>query len=188
MVLFAVSLALGLSARAADAKAPAGVQQQIASLEAEIVAKAEQIAELSTLGDKRQVAIFQLARFKAVYGDRVPTNVPANYWTSSLVTNYCIDAEDELTFLAKKLADESDAMLRRLTADATADERAIKAMSPNTLVARLDALRRGTSKRRYTEADIVAALHAKGYEVLPSEPGLPPQIRKIVPAEAPAAK
>jgi hypothetical protein len=64
------------------------------------------------------------------------------------------------------------------------EKAALEAMSPNNLVARLDAIRRGTSKGKYSEAAIVAALRVKGFEVLPTAPGLPLQIRRL--PEAPA--
>lgn len=182
IVLIALSFALGVPA--AETNAPAegewnARQKQIASLESEIVAKAEEVAELSKLGDQRQVVMFQVARFKAVYGDRIPTNPPPGYWTNSLMTNYRFDAEEELTFLAKKLAAENEAVLAKMLAEADADDLAIKAMAPHTLVERLGALRRGTSKGKYSEAAITDALRRKGFEVLPTEPGMPPQIRRV---------
>lgn len=187
IVLIVLSFALGVPA--AETNAPTegewnARQKQIASLESEIVAKAEEVAELSKLGDQRQVVMFQVARFKAVYGDSIPTNPPPGYWTNSLMTSYRFDAEEELTFLAKKLAAENEAVLAKMLAEADADDLAMKAMAPHTLVERLDAIRRGTSKGKYSEAAIVAALRRKGFEVLPAEPGLPPQIRRL--PEAPA--
>jgi hypothetical protein len=62
--------------------------------------------------------------------------------------------------------------------------------SPGDLIAKLDSLNRGTSKGKYSRSIVAEALRRKGFEIVTTAAGSPPEVRRMAgtPAEAPAAK
>jgi len=86
---------------------------------------------------------------------------------------------------AGKAVTEAVNMVLAVTAE---DLKTLARQSPSDLAAKLSALDRGTSKNLYSRATVNEALRRKGWLAVPGAPGLPPQLRKITEAEAPAAK